>query len=136
MPMPVFKDRFAARFFPLYDLPSNASILDVYSNIEEYEKEKNDIINIIKGGLYEDIINETPGLIERMKRLRYGLIHELYNCKAIIAGSFILDVLYDTNYHNDIDIYDNANPHKKYKSRGIFTYKNKYLKFAQFLSVL
>jgi hypothetical protein len=84
MPMPVFKDRFAARFFPLYDLPSNASILDVYSNIEEYEKEKNDIINIINGRLYEDIINETPGLIERMKRLRYGLIHELYNCKAII----------------------------------------------------
>jgi hypothetical protein len=30
----------------------------------------------------------------------------LYNTGAYIAGSFILDCLYDTNYHNDIDVYD------------------------------
>lgn len=27
---------------------------------------------------------------------------------AVISGSFILDVLYDTNFHNDLDLYDNS----------------------------
>jgi hypothetical protein len=31
---------------------------------------------------------------------------ELYKTGAYVAGSFILDCLYDTNHHNDIDIYD------------------------------
>ena len=30
----------------------------------------------------------------------------LYATGAYVAGSFILDCLYDTNHHNDIDIYD------------------------------
>src|SRR5437763_15557537 len=30
----------------------------------------------------------------------------LHKTGAYIAGSFILDCLYDTNHHNDIDIYD------------------------------
>jgi len=30
----------------------------------------------------------------------------LYNTGAYVAGSFILDCLFDTNYHRDIDIYD------------------------------
>jgi hypothetical protein len=34
------------------------------------------------------------------------LCDNLYNTGAYIAGSFILDCLYDTNYHGDIDIYD------------------------------
>jgi hypothetical protein len=34
----------------------------------------------------------------------------LYNTGAYVAGSFILDCLYDTNYHQDIDIYDQTNP--------------------------
>ena len=30
----------------------------------------------------------------------------LYDTGAYVAGSFILDCLYNTNYHNDIDVYD------------------------------
>lgn len=33
----------------------------------------------------------------------------LYATGAYVAGSFILDCLYDTNYHQDIDIYDQTN---------------------------
>lgn len=32
--------------------------------------------------------------------------NELYRTGSYVAGSFILDCLYDTNHHNDIDIYD------------------------------
>lgn len=32
--------------------------------------------------------------------------NELYRTGSYVAGSFILDCLYDTNNHNDIDIYD------------------------------
>ncbi len=34
----------------------------------------------------------------------------LHNTGAYVAGSFILDCLYDTNYHQDIDIYDQTEP--------------------------
>ena len=34
------------------------------------------------------------------------LCDNLYNTGAYVAGSFILDCLFDTNYHHDIDIYD------------------------------
>lgn len=34
------------------------------------------------------------------------LCDNLYNTGAYVAGSFILDCLFDTNYHGDIDIYD------------------------------
>ena len=34
----------------------------------------------------------------------------LYNTGAYVAGSFIVDCLYDTNHHQDIDIYDQTDP--------------------------
>jgi len=36
--------------------------------------------------------------------------NNLYETGAYVAGSFILDCLYDTNYHQDIDIYDQTEP--------------------------
>ncbi len=38
----------------------------------------------------------------------------LYETGAYVAGSFILDCLYDTNHHQDIDIYDQTDPIDKY----------------------
>ena len=36
--------------------------------------------------------------------------NNLYETGAYVAGSFILDCIYDTNYHQDIDIYDQTEP--------------------------
>lgn len=46
--------------------------------------------------------------------------NNLYETGAYVAGSFILDCLYDTNYHQDIDIYDQTD------SVNIHTYKSQY----------
>ncbi len=40
------------------------------------------------------------------KELTNTFCDELYRTGSYVAGSFILDCLYDTNNHNDIDIYD------------------------------
>jgi len=45
----------------------------------------------------------------------------LYETGAYVAGSFILDCLYNTNYHQDIDIYDQTNPVQ------LMTYENQFL---------
>ncbi len=66
---------------------------------------------------------------------------KLYEYGSIMSGSFILDCLYNTNHHNDIDIYDPADPEKSYSLRGQFDYTqdneyhygDPYLKFAQYL---
>lgn len=34
------------------------------------------------------------------------VLDALYNSDAIMSGSFLLDCLYDTNYHHDVDVYD------------------------------
>lgn len=34
------------------------------------------------------------------------VLDALYASDAIMSGSFILDCLYDTNYHHDVDVYD------------------------------
>ena len=45
------------------------------------------------------------------------LCDNLYNTGAYVAGSFILDCLFDTNYHGDIDIYDQTGFDKIQKKR-------------------
>ncbi len=44
----------------------------------------------------------------------------LYETGAYVAGSFILDCLYDTNHHNDIDIYDQTS------LIPLYTHRDKY----------
>ena len=60
----------------------------------------------------------------------------LYDTGAYVAGSFILDCLYDTNYHNDIDIYDQIVVKDKNDGFGFFdcfNNDNTNLKFTQSL---
>lgn len=40
---------------------------------------------------------------------------KMKECNVCIAGSFILDVLYGTNFSNDIDIYDGGSGAKEYR---------------------
>jgi len=44
--------------------------------------------------------------------------NNLYETGAYVAGSFILDCLYDTNYHRDIDIYDQTTLVNNYVDAG------------------
>lgn len=58
----------------------------------------------------------------------------LYNTRAYVAGSFILDCLYNTNYHNDIDIYDQTGLDNRSSDIYWFDKDNKTnLKFTQTL---
>jgi hypothetical protein len=58
----------------------------------------------------------------------------LYNTGAYVAGSFILDCLLNTNYHNDIDIYDQTGLHRRSRDIYWFDIDNQTnLKFTQTL---
>lgn len=41
---------------------------------------------------------------DNLRKIRYNICEVIYNTGACISGSFILNCLYDTDYHNDIDI--------------------------------
>ena len=64
--------------------------------------------------------------------------NNLYETGAYVAGSFILDCIYDTNYHQDIDIYDqtnSVNPHRSgsYVHNDMFKFGDNNMKFTQSL---
>jgi len=60
----------------------------------------------------------------------------LYETGAYVAGSFILDCLYNTNYHHDIDIYDQSTLVNNYVENGFSKFGDYNLKFTQILYVL
>lgn len=62
----------------------------------------------------------------------------LYDTGAYVAGSFILDYLLDTDYHHDIDIYDQTGidryPDGEYTNSDMFSqFGDKNLQFTQYL---
>ena len=57
----------------------------------------------------------------------------IYHKGATIAGSFILDCLYETNYHGDIDVYDQRNPEDTERSGSGFDVKGQYNRFTTYL---
>jgi hypothetical protein len=62
----------------------------------------------------------------------------LYNTGAYVAGSFILDCLHDTNYHQDIDIYDQTNSvdyqrSNSYVHNDMFKFGDDKMRFTQSL---
>jgi hypothetical protein len=57
----------------------------------------------------------------------------LYDTGAYVAGSFILDCLYETNYHNDIDVYDHLVPENLGNICLIDNFGCENLKFTQSL---
>jgi hypothetical protein len=64
--------------------------------------------------------------------------NNLYNTGAYVAGSFVLDCLYNTNYHQDIDIYDQTNSvdyhrSKTYVHNSMFKFGDDKMRFTQSL---
>jgi len=107
--MPSFKDRFIKRLYPLINL--DPFIKNIYSNYQEYNKNYNEILFKVK----QDRFSIENMDINVMKKLRHNICEIIYKTGACVSGSFLLDCLYDTNYHNDIDIYDIALTSKWYK---------------------
>lgn len=59
--------------------------------------------------------------------------NNLYETGAYVAGSFILDCLYNTNYHQDIDIYDQTTLINDYVYDRFKKFGDQNLKFTQSL---
>ncbi len=57
----------------------------------------------------------------------------LYETGAYVAGSFILDCLYNTNYHQDIDIYDQTTFTNNYVNDRFESFGDDNLRFTQSL---
>lgn len=86
---------------------------------------------------YETIRNHTCSLEEAVQRAT-DFTDNLFKCGAYVSGSFMLDCLYDTDYHNDIDVYDEADPNKTYMGditqwRSVFKFGDRYNRFNQYL---
>ncbi|CAK7994610.1 Hypothetical protein POVR1_LOCUS134 [uncultured virus] len=100
LPMPSFKDVFIKKIFPLLGLPPIED--DSYLSSSCYQDDVN-LVNIMM-----QHVNEVDHL--RMKRLRNGLCEAIYQSRAGVSGSFILDCLYGTNFAGDIDFYEPLEP--------------------------
>ena len=80
-------------------------------NIYQVDKDRfNTVYNTIKAKLGTNITNNELDECERLfDKLfiiaRYDFCEKLYQSGSYVSGSFILDCLHDTDYHNDIDIY-------------------------------
>lgn len=135
MPMPAFAARFKTKLFSLFNLDPALALLDVYPTLEAYEHSKQAVHVELTARWPKYVKKKETVLVEQMKLLRYGLIHELSNCDAIVAGSFVLNILYDAAgwESSDIDVYDAADMSSCHGDRSYFTYGSQYLRFAQFL---
>lgn len=128
MPMPCFASRFAKRFFDALQI--NVSSLPPRPNSNrEYEEQKYRVLEETYRGVF---------CSSERRALKFRIIDELAICGAVVAGSFVLDVLYDTDHHNDIDIYDRTSLSLDHVDRSFYraTLRNggdNNLKFAQFL---
>ena len=138
--IPCFKTIITKRLYSDLGLDTTLTFEDVYPDVSEYEADKlmvqNEFMEDYELGYH---CSRTDDSLSRflpdipLKKLRYGIVRELTRCKAVIAGSFILDCLYDTNFHNDIDIYDNEDALKNRIEKGKFTWGEQYLQYTQFL---
>ena len=107
MPMPVFKDRFMKRFQSILGLDSDEVFdIELHKNeVKEYLFLDDQIYNDGKILTREDMIR-YESIKELVKKvLASNLMNDIEKLGGHIAGSFILDCLYDTDYSNDIDIY-------------------------------
>ncbi len=56
-------------------------------------------------GAYCGELAETRDIGREVRsRLPFSLLDEAFRCGASITGGFLLDCLYDTNYHTDVDL--------------------------------
>jgi hypothetical protein len=127
--MPSFKDIFVSRLYKLLFLYEDIKpIIDPSG----YENIKNKITKQLSEYGYETHENYKiiADNINDMIKLRYNICEEIYKSGACVSGSFILDCLYNTNYHNDIDIYDLTDD---VNGSFSFTFGLGDLKFTQFL---
>lgn len=112
--MPSFKDRFVKKLFPLLYIDPAIPFDSVFESQLDYEIMCDESVSSLGPDGYHlntynhEYIKLDMNTLDCMKKLRYNICEEIYNSGACVAGSFILDCLFDTNYHNDIDIYDLA----------------------------
>jgi hypothetical protein len=103
--MPSFKNIFIKRLFPLICLNIDKKISELSQ--ADFDVLKHKITNTLTGFQNRKIFNIEEEI--DMKNLRYNICEFIYYTGACVTGSFMLDCLYNTNYHNDIDIYDLIN---------------------------
>ncbi|CAK7994775.1 Hypothetical protein POVR1_LOCUS299 [uncultured virus] len=125
--MPNFRDIVIRRLFPLIELDPTKTLEDfLTSSSVEYAQLKNQVTTHLS----------NEGMESKMKILRYNFLEELYLSGGSISGSFLLDCLYGTDYHNDIDIYepDDCDTYTSENvSTGYFEFGGSNVRFTQFL---
>ena len=136
MPMPVFKDRIADRLSEILgckcdEVPNKEE--EFFENWKIIQRVYRD--NIRDRNFVDNLYKDMHSIVLDMKNMRRYFLYWLKQSGAIIAGSFILDCLYDTNYHNDIDLYDKM---LLTNFRGCFKYgeeplDDKGMQFSQYL---
>ena len=120
---PSFKDIFLARLYPLLNLDPNKTIVDFFPFEEDFDTSIDNLKREMLKGHDEGTIDYFQ-VGNMMRKHRYHLCQMIKETQSIIAGSFILDCLYNTNYHNDIDLY--AHPYSSMRKfltmSGFFHY--------------
>ncbi|CAK7995031.1 Hypothetical protein POVR1_LOCUS549 [uncultured virus] len=99
---PSFKEIIVNRLSDLLQFDPN--LREIFPTHEVYKQSVSDLRErLYRGRITDPEEYRTVG--ELMQKHRHYFFQELIESKSIISGSFIIDCLYDTNHHNDIDIY-------------------------------
>ena len=140
MPNPIFKDRFMKKLYQVL----NIQILESDLSLDKCDKAIDDVKNIVSlvRKLRNDInVENDPSSFVKRKELNDEGDHllkiiaqhfclKLHQYVGYVSGSFILDCLYDTNHHNDIDVFLTTIDYSRiYTSVGLVLILNIALKF-------
>jgi hypothetical protein len=115
MPNPSFKDRFMKKLCQVLNIQTLESNLSLDKCDKAIEDLKNigTLVRTLRNDI--NIENDPSSFIKRkelndegdrlLKIIMQHFCLKLDQCGGYVAGSFILDCLYDTNNHNDIDVF-------------------------------
>ncbi|CAK7994874.1 Hypothetical protein POVR1_LOCUS392 [uncultured virus] len=101
---PSFKQIFLQRLGSVIGVNPSLTIRDFFPNEEAYDQSISDLKDRRSQGPVTDP-EEYKAVGEAMRKHRHRFCEMLSETKSVISGSFIMDCLYGTNYHNDIDLY-------------------------------
>lgn len=104
-PQPSFKTIFIQRLYPLLNLDPTKTIQAFFEQEEDYDTSVNDLCDLLRWGTIPQETDQYQKVGDITRQHRYRLCEMLKETESVIAGSFILDCLYNTNFHNDIDLY-------------------------------
>jgi hypothetical protein len=98
-----FTKIFRQRLYPIIQLDPEPNIEAIYKNEDALIDDMELLDTELSNGPVDEKTDDYLRIGKKMQQIRSSFCEVVKNTKSIISGSFILDCLYNTNYHNNIN---------------------------------